>query len=293
MAISTRSFLDLPNELIEEILRNVPDLHSVHSASQACTRLFNIYQASQLEIIRSTIFRIPDRQSESKVYDLLRILQFIIIQAIVQRDVARSIFQDGWKLLAEIEHEQLLIPFGKALAWSYALDERKSEAIHLLQNIWDQNEPFLLKEPEDTWSGRPSTLLPVKRLLDQLYPMDDSHSPTTTELQEFQEEVPIAKICPGEIEWNATISQLDEFQQTQILKNGILFEKGFIMIKFSPMIPTLESALPSPTPLPTMTTYRFHYSNTTSDRALVEGLDDELATEIRQYTWWSTEIRRY
>ncbi|QGA14107.1 hypothetical protein EYB26_001760 [Talaromyces marneffei] len=291
MAISTRSFFDLPNELIEEILKNVPDLHSVHSASQTCTRLFKIYQASQLEIIRSTILRIPDRQPETKVYDLLRILQFVIKQAMVQRDVARSILQDGWKLLAEKEHEQLLIPFGKALAWSYASDKRESEAIHLLRTIWDQNVPFLLKEPEDTWSGRPSTLLPVKRLLDQLYPMDDSHSPTTTELREFQG-VPIAKICPGEIEWNATISQLDEFQQTQLLKNGILFEKDFIMIKFSPMIPTLESPPPSPTPLPTMSTYRFG-SNATNDRALIESLDDELVTKLRYTTWWSTEIRRY
>jgi hypothetical protein len=120
--------------------------------------------------------------------------------------------------------------------------------------------------------------------------MDDSHSPTTIELQEFQEEVPIAKICPGEIEWNTTISQLDEFQQTQLLKNGILFEEDFIMIKFSPMMPTLESA--PPTPLPTMTTYHFR-SDTTSDRALVESLDDELVTKLQDATWWSTDIRRY
>ncbi|KUL81388.1 hypothetical protein ZTR_09483 [Talaromyces verruculosus] len=119
--------------------------------------------------------------------------------------------------------------------------------------------------------------------------MDDSHSLTTTELQEFQE-VPMAKICPGEIGWNTTISQLDEFQQIQPLKNGILFEKDFIMIKFSPMMPTLESA--PPTPLPTMTTYHFR-SNTTSDRALVESLDDELVTKLRGATWWSTEIRRH
>jgi hypothetical protein len=217
-------------------------------------------------------------------------LQFVIKQTTVQREVARSIFQDGWKLLAEIEYEQLLIPFGKALAWSYALDKRESEAIHLLQNMWDKNEPFLVKEPRYTRSRRPSTLLPVKRLLDQLHPMDDSHSPTTTELQEFQEEVPIAKICPGEIEWNTTISHLDEFQQTQLLKNGILFQEDFIMIKFSPMMPTLESA--PPTPLPTMTTYHFR-SNTTSARALVESLDDELVTKLRDATWWSTEIRRY
>ncbi|KAF3404139.1 hypothetical protein DPV78_003411 [Talaromyces pinophilus] len=234
----------------------------------ACKRLFHIYQASQLEIIRSTILRIPDRQSESKCYDLLRILQFVIKQEIVQRDVARSILQDLWKLLAEKGYEQLLIPFGKALAWSYAKRGRELEAIRLLQNIWDQDEPFPLKEPEDTWSGRPSTLLPVKRLLDQLYPIDDSHSPTTTELHEFQE-VPIAKIRPGEIEWNATISQVDKSQQTQLLKNGILFERDFIMIKFSPMMPTLESAPPSPTLLPTMP---IHYirPNTTSDRALIE-----------------------
>lgn len=120
--------------------------------------------------------------------------------------------------------------------------------------------------------------------------MDDSHSPTTTELQEFQE-VPIAKIRPGEIEWNATISQVDKAQQTQLLKNGILFERDIIMIKFSPMVPPLESAPPSPTPLPTMPVHYIR-PNTTSDRALVESLDDELVTKLRHYTWWGTEIRR-
>jgi hypothetical protein len=159
-----------------------------------------------------------------------------------------------WKLFAEKEHEQLLIPFGIALARSYTADGRKSDAIRLLQNIRDQEESFSLEQ--DTWSGHPTTLLPVKMLLGQLNP-DDSHLPTTA--KQFQE-VPIAKICPGEIEWNVPRSQLSEFQRTQLLTNGILFEKGFMMIKFSSMMPELESE--PPTPLPTI--YHLH---ATSDRA--------------------------
>lgn len=291
MAISTRSLLSLPNELIEVILGNMPDLHSVYSASLACTQLFNTYQASQLKIIRSIMLQIPDPQSESKVYNLFQISQFVITHAIVKRDVARSMLEDMWKLFAEQKYGQLLIPFGKALALSYALDQREPDAIHLLQAIWDQSGAFILEEPEDTWSGHPSTLLPVKRLLYRHYPTEDSYSPTTTELQKFQK-VPIAKICPGEIEWDSTISRLNESQQNLLLRNGILFEKDFIMIKFSPLMPTLESAPPSPTSLPIMTTYRFH-ANTTSDRALIESQDDELVTKLRHKAWWSTEIRRH
>ena len=117
----------------------------------------------------------------------------------VQRDVAQSVLQDAWKLFAKEEYKQLLIPYGKALAQSYVSDRRNLDAIHLLQTMWDQKELFFLEEPQDTCLGRASTLLPVKMLLDQLYPTDDSHSPTTAELQQFQE-VPIAKIGPGEIE---------------------------------------------------------------------------------------------
>jgi hypothetical protein len=291
MAMNGSLLSTLPIELIEEILMNVLDLQSIHSASQTCKCIYDVYQRphSQVKIIKSTILRISGQQSAYQVYCLLQTLQFIINKKIVQRDIVQSIFKDMWKVFAEKEQEQLLIPFGKALAWSYNLDGRKSDAIHLLKTIWDPNGPFTLKETQDTWLDRPSALIPVKSLLDRLDPADGSHSPSPAALKKFQKEVPIAKICLEEIEWEVewdTIrDQLDEFQQTKLMKNGILFGERFIMIKFSPLMPILESEPPTPMPLPTTMIYRFD----TSDRTLIESLTtDELVLRhhrhYRHYT---------
>lgn len=126
-----------------------------------------------------------------------------------------------------------------------------------------------------------STLLPVERLLNQLHAMDDSHSPTTTEVQEFQE-VPIAKTCPGEIQWNATISRLYEFQQTQLLKHGFLFETGFIMISSALWCQHSEATahyhhLPPP--------FTHHQWQSLSWKS-----GQRVCHQIRHDTWRSTEI---
>lgn len=235
MATSTPSLLALPTELVEEILLDLPDLLSVHSASRTCKRIYNIYQTSELKIIRSTILRIRNLKSERKIYRLLRILESVVKQNIVQRDIALAVLQDGWKLFASEEREQLLIPFGKALAWTYASNGRKSDSICLLQKMWNQDEPFRFEEPEHAWSERPLTLLPVKQLLEKLHPICRNSSPPSIVLHEFREGIPIAEIQPRNVKWNVPMSRLNEYQRTELIKNGILFEKNLILIKFSPV----------------------------------------------------------
>lgn len=226
----------------------LPDLLSVHSASRTCKCIYNIYQTSELKIIRSTILRIHNLKFERKIYRLLRILEYVVKQNIVQRDIALAVLQDGWKLFASKEREQLLIPFGKALAWTYASNGRKSDAICLLQKTWDQGKPFHFKEPVHTWSERPLTLLPVKQLLDELHPICRNSSPSTMVSREFRENVPIAEIQPRNVKWNVPMSRLNEYQRAKLMRNGILFEKSLILIKFSPVVLSVESITSIPRP---------------------------------------------
>jgi hypothetical protein len=130
-------FSALPTELIVEVLMELPDLHSIHSLCRASRRVYEIYQDPQLQlrIIRSLILRTGDFRGEANIYSLLQTLKCIIKEKMVKRDVALSILQGGWKLFAENGYEQLLIPFAMVLAWSYASNKRKPEAIRLLTKI--------------------------------------------------------------------------------------------------------------------------------------------------------------
>lgn len=91
-------------------------------------------------------------------------LSQIIRQDIVHRDIVRHIFETGWEIFRQRHQEELLIPFGRALAWSYVLNERQADAICLLQTIQKGEPPF-------EWSTRTSSQLPtqpISELLDQL-----------------------------------------------------------------------------------------------------------------------------
>ncbi|EED14470.1 hypothetical protein TSTA_106800 [Talaromyces stipitatus ATCC 10500] len=217
-------FSALPTELIIKVLMELPDLHSIHSLSRASRRVYEIYQDPQLQlqIIRSLILQAGDFSAEANLYSLLQTLKYIIKEKM-----------DGWKPFAENGYEQLLIPFARVLAWSYASNKRKPEAVRLLKKIINQEEPF---NSRDSLPKSSLTFLPLRMLLHRLRPK--TQPPSMTQLERLREDVPVTEVRPGSVKWDV-ISE--ESRQTALSQKEIIFKKDLIMIKCSPRRSTLTA----------------------------------------------------
>ncbi|KAL2851096.1 hypothetical protein BJY01DRAFT_209467 [Aspergillus pseudoustus] len=222
-------FTKLPPELITGILAELPDLESVHSVISTCSRLCTVYQASQLRVISLVFHRRVYHDSDHGIYRALQMLKFIITQKIIQRDVALFIFKTAWPLFAAKEREQMLFPFGRALAWSFAKNEKQLDAVQILQDIWKEGQPFSWKMTKHTPYGRPLTLLPLEMLLRQLQCEKQWPIETTSTL----DTVSIATITQTEVRWDIPITSICKSQQDFLLRTGILFTEGGIHILFS------------------------------------------------------------
>ena len=143
------------------------DLEDFFSSILACRRIFDVLQEAQRPqrlLIESTFAKYIHLRTDWGIYRVLIQLSQIIRQDIVHRDIVRHIFETGWEIFRQRHQEELLIPFGRALAWSYVLNERQADAICLLQTIQKGEPPF-------EWSTRTSSQLPtqpISELLDQL-----------------------------------------------------------------------------------------------------------------------------
>uniref|UniRef100_A0A093XSL7 F-box domain-containing protein n=1 Tax=Talaromyces marneffei PM1 TaxID=1077442 RepID=A0A093XSL7_TALMA len=220
MSLDTPFLLALPTELLLKILMYLPDLHSILSASSTCERIREIYRNSVLQIMRSLIAQTGDPHSTHSIYRRLQILGVVI--NMFKRKEALSLLKDGWKLFATSGYEQFLIPFGVALARLCV--SKESEAVRLLLHILHHKQPF-------TWRGTSSDLLfiPLRMHLHRLSPKTYPR-PSKEDLAEFRK-LPVATIGPGMVDWGAT---MDKAQQAALLKRGIQFQNGLIIVKLDP-----------------------------------------------------------
>jgi hypothetical protein len=180
----------------------------------------------------------------SAIYNALNSLEFIVRRDIIRRDVALSLFEATWKQFRAGHREELLIPFGRALAWSLVLNGRRSDASRLLQQIWDGFELF---SPS---TGRSPTYQPVRELLKQLLPPRTSAKNTSTDIlaataellfeRQF-EALPVVTVASSKITWQRACDVcLDNIELRQLLRNGVLFKGNAMVVKYN-HLPDLES----------------------------------------------------
>ena len=137
----------------------------------------------------------------------------------------RSIFEAGWKLFRQKHQEELLIPFGRALAWSFVLDDRESDAIRLLRLIQKGDPPF-------GWSTSTLSQLPIQpigELLKQLLAEENSDG---TKHVYPDLDLPLVEI-KRKSKQSASHIILNDNERTTLLRDGILFRDQSIVVRYS------------------------------------------------------------
>lgn len=236
-------FTKLPPELITEILVELPDIESLHSVLSTCYTLCSVFQESQLRVISSLFHRTVSLDSDHGIYNALQMLKFIITRKIIRRDVALLMFKTAWPLFAAKQYEQMLFPFGRALAWSLVKNEKQPDAIQVLQDIWKEEQPFSWKMTKHTLDGRPLTLLPLDQLLREL----QCEKQRPIELTSALNTVTIVTLTQTKAHWDIPVTSICGFEQGFLLRTGILFTDNGIHILFSstqePLVSDLETIL--------------------------------------------------
>ena len=120
----------LPPELLIKIFSHLGNLDYLFSTILTCRRFFDVFQGAQRPLIQSTFARYVRLKSRHNVYKGLIQLRRVIQRPIICRDVARHIFEIAWRVFRRNHLEELLIPFRKALAWSFALHNREFDAVY-------------------------------------------------------------------------------------------------------------------------------------------------------------------
>lgn len=216
--------LTLPPELILKILGDLQDIEPLFATILACRRLFDIFQEAQRPLIESAFVKCRRLKPNRGIYRALIQLRQIIQRDIVQRDVVRYVFETGWELFRQKNQEELLIPFGRALAWSYVLDDRQADAVCLLQLILEGKPPF-------GWSRREISLppiQPIRQLLEQL--VSEGNEVDTKYISPFMD----SRLVEIKIRSKEKDPFLNNIEQANLLKDGILFRKNSIVMRSKP-----------------------------------------------------------
>lgn len=115
--------------------------------------IFFAFEEFERQILLPVFRRQCNEAKSSKLGQLIWELVFAIRMDVVDRDVARELFVVGWKIFQGKRLEELLLPLGRALAWSYCLDGlegstgREEEAFALLTALVHGDAPFDHKSP--------------------------------------------------------------------------------------------------------------------------------------------------
>lgn len=184
MTQKQKSYLSrLPLEPAIIILKNLPDFDSLFATIRTCRRLYQCFRSNAEHIITSISFNIYQRAiqlgSQTKPFpyqgSCLIIQQLIsaINNRYIRRDFVLHIFKNAWEFLLNEKLEELLIPLGKDLATSLASENRRQDAISLLQQITRRKSPFKLSSttifkgphPPREYVGRIPTFAPLRSLI--------------------------------------------------------------------------------------------------------------------------------
>ena len=223
----------LPPELLLKILGNLQDLEDFFSSILVCRRILNVLQAQrpQRQIIESTFAKYLHPKTDWGTYKVLIQLSQIIRRDIVHRDTVRHVFETGWEIFKQRHQEELLIPFGRALAWCYVLEYHRSDAICLLQLIKKGEPPF-------GWSTRTSSqrpIQPISELLDQLVSEENG-----VDRMYISSDLDHPLV---EINGYSKLS-LNDKERAILLRNGILFRENSIVTRKRKPCPPRASSRP-------------------------------------------------
>jgi hypothetical protein len=131
------------------------------------------------QILLAVFGRHCNEATRSRLHELFWELVFAIRHEFVGRDIAEKLFALGWKVFRQRDAEELLLPVGRALAWSFCLDNRDEHGIELLEKLVHGDAPFDHRFRGMKFSDRmyrndfrrmwpKITLLPIFRLLSNL-----------------------------------------------------------------------------------------------------------------------------
>jgi hypothetical protein len=219
--------LALPPEIVLKILGNLQELKDLFSTILACRRIFNIFREAQKPLIESAFAKYTRLKANRGTYKVLTELGLIIRRDMVHRHVVQHIFETGWELFRKRDQEELLIPFGRGLAWSYVLDNRRPDAINLLRRIQKGEPPF--KRSTRMQSQPP--IQPIRELLEQLV-SEESGSDRKHISSDLDH--PLVEIKSKSIQI-ASHLVLSETERSTLLRDGILFtDQSIVVIKSKP-----------------------------------------------------------
>lgn len=162
-------------------------------------------------------------KTDRRIYKVLIQLKWIIQRDIIQRDIVRHIFKTGWEIFRRMHQGELLIPFGRALAWSYVLNNRKTDVVCLLQLIQEGKPPF-------GWSTRMLSqppIQPIRELLEQLVSEESGVDRKHTS-PDFDQSLVEIKSKPRKI-----ALCLNDTERSIVLKKRVLFREDLIVIRKS------------------------------------------------------------
>lgn len=253
----------LPPELLLKIIGNLKDLEDLFSAILTCRRIFDIFQEAQRPLIKSTFAKYFRLNTEQELYKVLTQLSCIVRRGIVRSDFVCHIFEIGWGIFKQ-KYQELLIPFGRALAWSYVLDGRRGDAVCLLQLIQNGEPPF-------GWSMRSLSQLPLQPIRDLLEHLDSEGNGVDGTYVSSNLEYPLAEFKRKP---KRSAIHLCHSEQSNLLKDGLLFRKNSIVMRTRQPYPM------RPYPMRTSAKHMLNYTfyrrqpmlNDTMNRDIVEAL---------------------
>lgn len=172
-------FTCLPPEIGVNILGYLSDFSTLLSTILTHRAVRDLYHAFDRQILLAIFHRQCSEVRGFKIGQPFWSLVFAIRHDIVKRAIAEELFVAGWQIFQKRNLEELLLPLGGALAWSYCLDNREKDAVNFLEELWSGSERFVREsrpltlrngmyreELQQMWPK--ATLSPIRQLLDKL-----------------------------------------------------------------------------------------------------------------------------
>ncbi|KAJ5730162.1 uncharacterized protein N7483_004670 [Penicillium malachiteum] len=176
-------------------------------------------------LIKSTFAKYISVKAECRIFEILVQLRGVIRRDIVQRDVVRDIFETGWKFFRQRSQEEPLIPFGRALAWSYVLHNRQPDAVNLLDLIQKGDPPFR----QSIEISSQTLIQPVRELYEKLV---SGKNGVDRQYISSDPDYPLVEIKRKiNRKSRASALHLNDTEQGTFSNAGILFRKNSIVMR--------------------------------------------------------------
>ena len=135
----------LPIELQAQILEHLPNFSSLFSAIQTHSNMYNAYSTFDCRILHTIFRRRCDKTKQKNIGLVFWELVFATRHAFIRREIVEDVFIMGWELFRTRNLEELLLPLGRALAWSYwqegeAEMEAKTEMVDAMVEVASEDE---------------------------------------------------------------------------------------------------------------------------------------------------------